>query len=45
MSVDSLFGNIEGLIDSDTLVYIATNEKDLSYFDPMAKRFNLRFLR
>jgi hypothetical protein len=45
MTVEKLFANIEGLIDSGTLVYIATNEKDLSYFQPMAERFNLRFLR
>jgi len=47
MGADQIWNNTKHLLDPtrSTLVYIATDEKDKSFFEPFKKQYTVRFLR
>jgi len=44
ISADDWYNNTKDLILPSEIVYIATDEKNKTFFEPLAKRYNLRFL-
>ena len=44
VSADEIYRRAKDQIPEGTLVYIATDEKDKSFFEPLAKHYRLKFL-
>jgi hypothetical protein len=44
ISGDEIVSNIEGLIPDNSTVFIATDERDKKFFDPLRRRYHLYFL-
>uniref|UniRef100_A0A7S4ACZ5 O-fucosyltransferase family protein n=1 Tax=Pseudo-nitzschia australis TaxID=44445 RepID=A0A7S4ACZ5_9STRA len=44
ISIEKLIENTQDLIPANSVVFIATDERDKSYFEPMKKKYNLLFL-
>lgn len=44
ITADDWYKNTRGLFEKNEIVYIATDERDTSFFLPLAKHYKLRFL-
>lgn len=44
LPVEEIFDNVKDVLPAHSLLYVLTDEKDASYFDPVRGRYNLRFL-
>jgi len=45
ITADDWYKNTRGLFKKNEIVYIATDERDTTFFLPLAKHYKLRFLR
>jgi hypothetical protein len=45
MTGEQVLNNTLGILKPNTTVFVATDEKDLTYFNPLARRYRLLFLK